>query len=84
MKLLLNSVLSTPGARFMTIDIKNFYLETKLKDKQYMVLPLDLIPNEIIEKYNLNDIAHNGNIYMQINKGIYGLKEAGALANEQL
>ena len=84
MKLLLNSVLSTPGARFMTIDIKNFYLETKLKDKQYMVLPLDLIPNEIIEKYNLNDIAHNGNVYMQINKGIYGLKEAGALANEQL
>ena len=84
MKLLLNSVLSTPGTKFMTIDIKNFYLETKLKDKQYMVLPLNLIPQEIIYHYNLNELAHNGNIYIQINKGIYGLKEAGALANKQL
>ena len=33
MKLLLNSVLSTSGAKFITIDIKNFYLETKLKEK---------------------------------------------------
>ena len=84
MKLLLNSVLSTPGAKFMTIDIKNFYLETKLKDKQYMVLPLNLIPQEIIDHYNLNELAHNGNVYIQINKGIYSPKEAGALANEQL
>lgn len=36
LKLLLNSVLSTPEAKFMTIDIKNFYLETKLKNKQCM------------------------------------------------
>ena len=64
MKLLLNSVLSTPGTKFMTIDIKNFYLETKLKDKQYMVLPLNLIPQEIIDHYNLNELAHNGNIYI--------------------
>ena len=27
-KLLLNSVISTPGAKFMTIDISNFYLKT--------------------------------------------------------
>ena len=49
MKLLLNSVLSTPNAKFMTVDIKNFYLETKLKDKQYMFLPAELIPKEIID-----------------------------------
>ena len=27
-KLLLNSVISTPGSRYMTLDIKNFYLNT--------------------------------------------------------
>ena len=32
-KLLLNSVVSTLNAKFMTIDIKNFYLETVLTDK---------------------------------------------------
>ena len=30
-KLLLNSVISTPEARYMTMDIKNFYLNTPLK-----------------------------------------------------
>ena len=29
-KMLLNSVLSTPGAKFMTVDIKNFYLGTPM------------------------------------------------------
>ena len=30
-KILFNSVISTKGARFMTIDISNFYLMTPLK-----------------------------------------------------
>ena len=30
-KFLLNSVVSTPGAKFMTLDIKNFYLNTPIK-----------------------------------------------------
>ncbi len=29
-KLLINSVISTPGARFFTMDIKNFYLNTPM------------------------------------------------------
>ena len=82
MKILLNSIISTPKAKFLTIDIKNFYLETKLKDKQYMFLPADLILKEIMDAYNLHQLIYNGKIYMAINKGIYGLKEAGALANE--
>ena len=84
MKLLLNSILSTPNTKFMTVDIKNFYLETKLKDKQYMFLPAELIPKEIMDAYNLYDLIHNGKTYIAINKGIYRLKEARALANEQL
>ena len=49
-----------------------------------MLLPAELIPKEIMDAYNLHELVHNSNIYMAINKGIYGLKEAGALANEQL
>jgi hypothetical protein len=74
MKILLNSVISTFKAKFLTIDIKNFYLEIKLKDKQYMFLPADLIPKEIMDTYNLHQLIHNGKIYMAINKGIYSLK----------
>ena len=35
-KILLNSVISTKGARFMTIDIKDFYLNTPMARFEYM------------------------------------------------
>jgi hypothetical protein len=35
-KLLINSVLSTPGARLGSFDISNFYIQNYLKDYQCM------------------------------------------------
>ena len=46
-KILFNSVLSTPGAKFMGIDLKNFYLNTPLERYEYMRLPIDITPEEI-------------------------------------
>ena len=34
-KILPNSVLSRKGSRFSTIDLKNFYLDTPMKDSNY-------------------------------------------------
>ena len=39
-KLLLNSVVSTPGAKFMIIDINDFYLNTPMDRYKYMRLKL--------------------------------------------
>ena len=39
----------------MTIDISNMYLNTPLKDFQYMRFHIDLIPEEVIDEYNLRD-----------------------------
>ena len=47
-------------------------------------MKLDILPEEIINKYNLRKIAHNGWVYIRINKGMYGLPEAGILANKLL
>ena len=52
-KLLLNSALSTLRAKIMTINIKNFYLEIELIDKQYIFLIVELVLEEIITEYNL-------------------------------
>ena len=52
-KMLWNSVLSTPGARYMTLDISNFYLGTPMASPKYMRLPLKLIPQEIVDEYKL-------------------------------
>ena len=84
-KLLFNSVISTPGARFMTMDLSNFYLMTPLKRPEYVKLKLTDIPEEIIVEYKLRELATpDGSVYIEITKGMYGLPQAGLLANEQL
>ena len=45
-KLLFNSVISTDHARFMTMDIKDFYLNNDLPHKEYICIPVNLIPPE--------------------------------------
>eukprot|EP00804_Cyclotella_cryptica_P002892 CCRYP_009398-RA/>CCRYP_009398-RA protein AED:0.47 eAED:0.47 QI:0/-1/0/1/-1/1/1/0/79 len=35
-KILLNSIISTVNAKFMTIDIKDFYLNTPMERPEYM------------------------------------------------
>ena len=45
---------------------------------------IDILPNEIIEKYNLRDIFHNEYVYFKIKMGMYGLPEAGILDNKIL
>ena len=83
-KLLLNSVVSTPGAKFLGLDIKNMYLHSGLPDPEYMRIPQELIPDEIIQQYNLQDYFHNGYLYCKIQKGLYGLPQAGKLAHDKL
>ena len=83
-KVLFNSTISAPNAKFATIDIKNFYLNTPLDQYEYMRLPLDVIPEEIILTYDLQTLAHNGWVYIEIRKGMYGLPQAGILANKLL
>jgi hypothetical protein len=68
----------------MMMDIKNYYLGTPLPRFEYMKMPLSRFPEEIIQKYNLNALAVDGWVYVEIRKGMYGLKQAGLLANQLL
>ena len=84
-KLLFNSVISTEGAKFMTMDISNFYLMTPLPRPEYLRLKLSDIPAEIITEYCLQHIAEqDGAIYVLVHLGMYSLPQAGLLANELL
>jgi hypothetical protein len=49
-----------------------------------MKMRLSRFPEEIIQKYNLNALAVNGWLYIEIRKGMHGLKQAGLLANQLL
>jgi hypothetical protein len=83
-KLLFNSVVSTPKGRFMTIDLKDFYLCSILDEFEYVKIPIWMIPQDIIDLYELEDKIVDGFVYAQVRKGMYGLPQAGRLANEQL
>ena len=69
----------------MTRDITNFYLNTPLKRKEYIKLKLTDIPQEVIQEYNLKGMStKDGSVYMEVSKGMYGLPQAGFLAQELL
>jgi hypothetical protein len=83
-KTLINSTLSTADAAMMMMDIKNYYLGTPFPHFEYMKMLLSRFLEEIVEKYNLDALAIDGWVYIEIIKGIYGLKQAGLLANQLL
>ena len=59
-KLMWNSTISTRGARYMMADAGNFYLATPLEQKEYLIITVNLIPQEFIDLYDLQNKVKNG------------------------
>ena len=81
--LMVNSVISdaSKGTRFLSADLKDFFLGSRMVTQEYMKIPYDISPQDIIDKYKLSEkVCENGFIYMKIKKGMYGLKQAVILA----
>jgi hypothetical protein len=84
-KMLFNNVISARGARFMTMDIFNFYSMTPLHRPEFIRMKLSNILDEIIDKYKLqNKTTPSGSIYIVANRSMYGLPQSGLIANELL
>jgi len=81
--LLFNAVVSE-DAGWMTADIEDYYLGTPLKHKHYMWIPLRVIPHVIQSKYNLLALDQSKSVMVEISGGMYGLAEAGRLAQDRL
>jgi Reverse transcriptase (RNA-dependent DNA polymerase) len=66
--------------------VKDFYLNTPLdpKDYAYMRIPIKVILKEIMDELNLWELVHNDAVYVEVSKGMYGLKQASRIANDQL
>ena len=57
-KLLLNSVISTKGAKFCSVDIKNFYLCTPLKRYEYVRMHISDFTEDVIKQYKLKELTN--------------------------
>jgi hypothetical protein len=83
-KLLPNSVISTPDDRLATFNLKEFYRGTSMARKKYMRIPIASIPKYIIDQYALADKAYKGLVLVDISKGMYALHQAGILSFNKL
>ena len=71
------------NAKYMCIDINNFYLGTTMNYFQYMRIHKKFIPQEVLDEYDIT-FDDRDFTYVEIRRGMYGLKEAGVIAFDQL
>jgi hypothetical protein len=83
LRALLNSTLAD-DADFMAADITDYYLGTPLLRPEYMRSSRKQVSATIIAEYGYEDYFINDMLYFQINKGMYGLPQAGLLAQNRL
>jgi Reverse transcriptase (RNA-dependent DNA polymerase) len=84
-KCLFNNVVSTPGARAACIDIKDFYLNNILPHAEFVRFRREDIPQDIWTQYNLDHyVTADDYIYARVDKGMYGLPQAGKVASDFL
>ena len=61
-----------PHAKFMTLDLSDFYLESHLQphDYEYVKIPLTTIPKNIQHLYQLQDKTNGCHVYAEIRRGM--------------
>ena len=86
-KLLINSVISDSdkGAKFCTLDIKDYFLQSILEEPEYIRIHKKYFQPDICEKYNIESLVHTDDyVYCKLQRGMYGLKQAARLARDKL
>ena len=73
----------------MRVQILKTFISCPLDRFEYMRMRIDLIPQELIDLYNIGDkVKYDskgvGYVYMEIRKGMYGLPQSVILSNNLL
>ena len=68
--MVINSTISIPRSRYMCDDLGIFYLGTPLDRYKYIHLSIKILPQQIIDAYNLLGLVHNGYVYCEIQRGM--------------
>ena len=68
----------------MCMDVKYFYLNNYMDRSEYIMIQISMIPQKIVDKYNLKEKYHNGYIFARVTKEIHGLPQAGRIPNDTI
>ena len=83
--LLLNSIISTHGVKFLVFDLKYFYLNTLMDRLEFLRIKLSNFPEDVIEHYKLQEkVYEKGFVYVKFVRGMYGLLHAEIIAQKLL
>ena len=75
-KIHLNSLLSTKGAKYACIDVGNFYTNSRLEEPEFMRMHINDFTEEVIEEYNVMEYANeDGYVYCPIDGCMHGLSK---------
>ena len=84
-KLLLNSIISTQGAKFLGLDLNDFYLNTPTDRPEFFCIKLSNFPKDVIKNYKLREkVDDKGFVYVKCIRRMYGLPHAGIIAQKLL
>ena len=79
-KLFFNNVVSTPGPKFLGLDLKDFYLNPPMDCPKFLQINLDNFPDNVINMYTLMEkVDAKGFAIIQLEKGIYELPYTGII-----
>jgi hypothetical protein len=56
-------MISTPNARMICTDVKDFYLNIEMEHYECMRIPIAMLDEEIIYAYALKDLIVNGRVF---------------------
>ncbi len=70
--------------KYTCLDIKFFYLTAALEYFEYMKMPLSLFPSWIVKQNDLKTHAKDGWVHLEMRHTVWGLLQAGILANKRI
>ena len=82
-KLLINSIISIPGTKFLVFDLKYFYLNTPMDRPEFLRIKLINLTEDVIENYRLQEKVDNKCfVYIKCVRGMYGLLQVWIIAQK--
>ena len=60
----------------MCIAIKYFYPDTPMERAEYMWVPISMLPDKVMWKYQIDNIVVNGRVFTHITRSMHGPPQA--------
>ena len=82
-KLLLQAAVSE-NVKVLTMDAKDYYLNTPLTRPKVSRIPLEFIVPSVLDKHHFSPFISSNSALFPVHRGMYGLSQVGFLAQLQL